>query len=83
MIAVVMRVEHPLDLPHADFFEAVDDGAGPGVDEDAAVTRGDAVDIAGVGPAEDSWEIWVQDMGVWGVLGGGGRVREWRVGGEG
>ena len=55
LIAVVMRMEHPLDLAHADFFEAVDDGAGPGVDEDAAVTGGDAVDIAGVGPAEDSW----------------------------
>ena len=50
-----MRMEHPLDLAHADFFEAVDDGARPGVDEDAAVTGGDAVDIAGVGPAEDSW----------------------------
>ena len=55
LIAVVMRMEHPLDLPHADFFEVVDDGARPGVDEDAAVTRGNAVDIAGVGPAKDSW----------------------------
>ena len=52
LITVVVRVEHPLDLPHADFFKVIDDGARPGVDEQAAVTRGDAVDVAGVGPAK-------------------------------
>ena len=77
LIAVVMRMEHPIDLAHADFFEAVDDGARPGVDEDAAVTGGDAVDIAGVGPAKDSrGDLGPRHGRVTLIFGVGGRVRD-------
>ena len=76
LVAVVVGVEDPLDLADADFFQVVDEGAGAGVDEDGAVAGGYAVGVAGVGEAEDAGEIWVQDMGGWGALGSGGRVRE-------
>ena len=80
LVAVVVGVEDPLDLPDADFLQVVDEGAGAGVDEDGAVAGGYAVGVAGVGEAEDAGG----DLGpghgglgwVWGVgagYGNGGR----------
>ena len=52
LVAVVMGVEHPLDLLDADLGEMVEDGARPGVDEQAGLAVAQQEDVAGVAEPE-------------------------------